>query len=173
MALTMIAVGVASPKLHGQATRQTSTASRAPRAHAPPQLPARASTSLGFIEKPLVAGVAAAAHEKMNGAKTLQKTKAEAEAAKTTQVNFPATASTMRCTGGLFAFHRRVERGRKRRVERSSRRRSGSIVERQHHPAAVYLLPTRSSTLRSSQALEWKRLPTREGIRFKGPADSR
>ena len=92
----MMAVGVAKPKLHGHATRHTSTARRTPSAHAPPpwpppSTPARATGALAGVS-PRTAGERAP-----------QKRSVEADAAKTSHVNFPAIVSASRCTGVLRA----------------------------------------------------------------------
>lgn len=96
-ALTKTAVGAASPRLHGHATRQTSTARRAPRAHAEP--PPSASARGGYI--PVSVVVADAAKPKIDGARAPQKTNVDADAAKTTHVNLPAILSKSRWTGTL------------------------------------------------------------------------
>lgn len=102
----MTAVGVAKPKLQGHATRQTSTARRAPRAHAEP--PLRASATAGYVVT-AAASTVGAVEPKRDGDKAPQKNSVEADAAKTIQVKLPAMVSASRCTGTLRAcFVRRV-----------------------------------------------------------------
>lgn len=97
----MTAVGVAKPKLHGHATRQTSTARRAPRPHADP--PPRASVTAGYVVAAAAAAVGAV-KPKRDGDKAPQNNRVEADAAKTIQVNRPAMVSASRCTGTLRAY---------------------------------------------------------------------
>ena len=99
ISLTIIAVGVAKPKLHGHATRHTSTARRTPNAHAPPLWPLPITPAKASGAALAEVGVAL----RSDGERTPQNRSVEADAAKTSHVNFPAIASASRCTGALRA----------------------------------------------------------------------